>query len=340
MMSGFPKLALRICCLWGFIFTLQSAAMAQNDTSNIAIVIHGGAGYITESGMSDSLKRVVDMELRAALNLGYRILERGGTSLEAVEAAIVHLENSPHFNAGRGAVLTAEGKVELDASIMSGKERQAGAVAGISGVKNPIKAAVAVLQKSPHVLLSGEGAVAFAKEQGLEMETPEYFITEKSRKALERAKQSEDNSEGSRSKNPDYKYGTVGAVALDRFATISAGTSTGGMTNKRHGRIGDSPIIGAGTYANNETCGISCTGHGEFFIRLGAAKDISAQMKYGGKSLSEAADHFLAELNAMKAPGGLIGLDAKGNYIMKFNTKGMYRGFKNAHHEEVLMFGE
>ena len=267
-------------------------------------------------------------------------MKNGGSSLDAITKTIMHLENSPHFNAGKGAVFTNAGTNELDASIMDGRSQNAGAVGGVSIIKNPITAARAVMEISDHVMLSGEGADQFAKEQGLELVDNKYFHTESRWKALQRALERERNSQGMIDKNPSTYFGTVGAAALDKNGNLAAGTSTGGMTNKRYNRIGDSPIIGAGTYANNNTCAISSTGHGEYFIRYAVAYDISAMMEYGGTSFQHAADHVInTKLKENGGTGGVIGLDKWGNVAMPFNTAGMYRGYVKADGKrEVLIY--
>ena len=281
----------------------------------IAIVVHGGAGTILKKNMSDEKEKKYKSKLEEALRAGYQVLQNGGTSLDAVEQTIIILEDSPLFNAGKGAVFTHDERNELDASIMEGSNLKAGAVAGVTHIKNPIRAARAVMEKSEHVLLAREGAEQFALLQKLDTVSPTYFFTEKRAKSLKRAKKEE-------------KFGTVGCVALDQNGNIAAGTSTGGMTNKKWCRIGDSPIIGAGTYANNSTCGVSSTGWGEYFIRGVVAHDISAMMEYGGKSLKESANHVIHhKLTELGGTGGIIALDQKGNIVMEFNTDGMYRGF-------------
>ncbi|MCB0374409.1 MAG: isoaspartyl peptidase/L-asparaginase, partial [Sinomicrobium sp.] len=270
--------------------------------------------------------------LKEAINTGYRILESGGSSLDAVVKTISILEDSPLFNAGKGAVFTNEGKNELDASIMDGKTLNAGAVAGVTTVKNPITLARAVMEKSEHVMLAGKGAEFFAMQNGIEQVDPSYFYTENSMKALQSAKEREKNAPGHDNKTAFYdpaiksdKFGTVGCAALDKNGNLAAGTSTGGMTNKRWGRVGDSPIIGAGTYANN-SCAVSCTGWGEFFIRSVAAYDIAALMEYKGLSLQEAAKEVIQKkLTALGAGGGIVAIDKDGNVAMEFNTPGMYR---------------
>jgi len=297
----------------------------------VTLVIHGGAGTIKKENISPEQERAYHQALQRALDEGYDVLLSGGSSVDAVVKAISILEDSPLFNAGKGAVFTYSGKNELDASIMDGSNLKAGAVAGVSTIKNPIKAAHAVMTRSQHVMLAGKGAEAFAQEQGLEIVDPSYFVdSARYQQYLDRrkAEKSKDGALLDQEINPDTKFGTVGAVALDRMGNIAAGTSTGGMSDKRWGRVGDSPIIGAGTYAKNITCGISSTGWGEFFIRLAVAHDISAMMEYGGLSLQEAADRVILEkLPAMGGDGGIIGLDKQGNVAMVFNTEGMYRGY-------------
>lgn len=293
------------------------------------LVIHGGAGTITRESMTPEKEKEYTEKLQEALNTGYAILEKGGTSLDAVTATIHILEESPLFNAGRGAVFTSDGTNELDASIMDGATGEAGAVAGVTTVKSPIKAARAVMEKSPHVMMAREGAETFAKEQGLEMVDPSYFRDEKRFEQLKKIKEKEAEKETAYlEKYPDHKFGTVGCVALDSHGNIAAGTSTGGMSNKKWGRIGDSPVIGAGTYADNNTCGVSSTGHGEYFIRYVVAYDIAALMKYKGLSLEEAANHVVMDKLVEKGgSGGVIALDRQGNIAMPFNTPGMYRGY-------------
>lgn len=323
-------------------FSVFHAAFGAGD-SPIAFVIHGGAGRIDPASFTEERERQYRQTLERALDAGYGILRKGGRSLDAVEAAIVIMEDSPLFNAGKGAVFTSEGKNEMDASIMDGREVDAGAVGGVTVVKNPIKAARGVMEKTPHVMLMGQGADTFAKETGLEVVDRSYFHTDYRWKAWQKVRDKgfapevkpDKRKPGKRAAGlsdgvADY-LGTVGAVALDLKGDIAAGTSTGGLTNKRYGRIGDSPIIAAGTYANNRTCGISCTGHGEFFIRHVVAHDISARMEHGGKSLQTAAREVVQEkLKSLGGNGGVIGLDGKGNVIAEFNTPGMFRAWIDA----------
>jgi beta-aspartyl-peptidase (threonine type) len=297
----------------------------------VTLVIHGGAGNINREALGPERDSLYRAKLKEALEVGYDKLSSGGSAMDAVVATIQIMEASPLFNAGVGAVFTNEGKNELDASVMNGKDKMAGAVAGVTTIKSPIAAARAVMDKSPHVMMARDGAEQFAKEVGLEMVDPSYFYTERRFKSLERVREAERKKELSYlEKYPDWKYGTVGCVALDKDGNIAAGTSTGGMTNKKYGRIGDSPVIAAGTYADNATCGVSATGHGEFFIRNVVAYDIAAKMKYLNLNLDEAADKVInEELVEFGGDGGIIALDRAGNISMPFNTSGMFRGYKN-----------
>jgi len=300
------------------------------------MVIHGGAGTILKKNMTPEKEAAYIAVLTQALHAGYAKIKDGKTSLDAVEATIHVLENDPHFNAGKGAVFTHEGRNELDAAIMDGKTLMAGAVAGVTTIKNPISAARAVMEKSEHVMMVGAGADQFAKEVGLEIVDPKYYWTKERWDGLQQAIKEDSTkavldhgskkSESLGSKNHDYKFGTVGCVALDQAGNLAAGTSTGGMTNKKYGRVGDAPIIGSGTYCNNETAGISCTGWGEFYIRNVVAKTISDLMEYKGLSVTAAAKIALDKVGKMGGDGGLIALDKKGNVAMPFNTEGMYRG--------------
>lgn len=291
----------------------------------ITLVIHGGAGTLRRDRMSAEQEKQYREKLEEALRAGHKILAGGGASLDAVEAAIRILEDSPLFNAGKGSVFTSEGRNEMDASIMDGKTRAAGAVASVAILKNPISAARAVMEKSEHVLLIGRGAELFATRTGCEAVDPSYFWTERRWKDLQRELLKKQQAATGTS------FGTVGAAALDRQGNLAAGTSTGGRNAKMPGRVGDSPIIGAGTFADNETCAVSATGHGEFFIRWAVAYDISALMRYRGMSVQQAADEVIhRKLKAVKGDGGVIALDAKGNIAMPFNTEGMYRGYIRA----------
>ena len=301
-------------------------------TKPVAIVIHAGAGRIDRDSLTPELERLYHATLEQSLRAGHAILKRGGSALDAVEAAIVVMEDAPVFNAGKGAVFTAEGKNELDASIMSGDSLQAGAVGGVTTVKNPIRAARTVMEKSPHVLFTNRGAEKFASDNGLEMVDPKYFFTERRWEQIQKwLKQQKAKTKSQAAAEPDRHadyFSTVGCVALDANGNIAAGTSTGGMTGKRFGRIGDSPIIGAGTYADNRTAGISCTGHGEYFIRHAVAHDISARIAYKKENLDKAAaDVVQTVLKQSGGSGGIIGLDAQGNIVMEFNTPAMTRGF-------------
>lgn len=305
--------------------------------NEFAIIIHGGAGTILKKNMTSAKENKYLQKLEEAIKAGYSILKKGGSSTKAVEASIHIMENSPLFNAGKGAVFTNAETNEMDASIMEGKTLNAGAVAGIKTVKNPISAAIKVMNNSNHVLLSGVGADNFAKEKGLEIMDANYFYTEKRFKSLLRIKDKEktqlDHDEKSAFYDTDIKdskFGTVGCVALDKQGNITAGTSTGGMTNKRWNRIGDSPIIGAGTYANNATCGVSSTGWGEYFIRGVVAYDIAAQIEYKNVSLKEATNDVIQnKLTKLGGTGGVIAIDKNGNMSFEFNTAGMYRASMN-----------
>lgn len=299
------------------------------DTARVVLVVHGGAGTITRDRMTPEREQQYRAALREALEAGYRVLQEGGTSLDAVVAAIRILEDSPLFNAGRGAVLTSEGTAELDASIMDGRTLQAGAVAGVKTVKNPILLARRVMEASPHVMLIGRGAETFAQEQGLELVPNEYFILPERREQLRRMKE---RGMGAVPELQEHAYGTVGAVALDRYGNLAAGTSTGGIMGKRFGRVGDSPIIGAGTYADNAACAISATGQGEYFIRAAIAHEIVALMKYAGLTVEQAAAAVIhGTLTRMGGQGGVIALDRNGRLAMVFNTEGMYRGYVDEH---------
>lgn len=325
-----------------FVF-VQCKSVKTMPNENFAIVIHGGAGTILKKNMSPQMEAQYKEKLEEAVKAGYDILRNGGSSLDAVEKTINILEDSPLFNAGKGAVFTNQGKNELDASIMDGKTLNAGAVAGVTTVKNPISLARTVMEKSEHVLLAREGAEFFAKENGIEIVNPSYFYTENRYQSLLKAQEKEKNelnSGGTSFYDPyvkDNKFGTVGCVALDKNGNLAAGTSTGGMTNKKWGRIGDTPIIGAGTYANNNTCGVSSTGWGEFFIRNVVAFDISALMEYKGLSLENAAKEVIQKkLTKLGGDGGIVAMDKDGNITMEFNTAGMYRASINTKGELAI----
>ena len=327
----------------------KTEKLPASKKQEFAIVIHGGAGTILKKNMTDSLEIAYKQKLEEAIRVGHTILKNGGTSLDAVEKTINVLEDSPLFNAGKGAVFTNAETNELDASIMDGSNLNAGASAGTTTVKNPINLARAVMEKSEHVMLSGVGAETFAKEQALEIVDPEYFYTENRYKSLKRIQDKEKTEldhDGQTSLYDsfikDSKFGTVGCVALDKSGNLAAGTSTGGMTNKRYGRIGDAPIIGSGTYANNATCAVSSTGWGEYFIRAQVAYDISALMDYKGLTLQEAAKIVIQEkVPNLGGDGGIIAVDHNGNMVMEFNTAGMYRASMTADGELVVgIYGE
>jgi beta-aspartyl-peptidase (threonine type) len=332
------NLTLRIIFATLLFLALVSNFPSQAQNPSIPVlVIHGGAGTIERGMLSDSMEAEIRNALQQALDSGYVLLEAGGTAIDAVTKTISMLEDCPHFNAGKGAVMTEEGRHELDASLMDGNTLDAGAISGVTNVKNPIKAALAVLRNSPHVMLAGSGAETFAESQQLELVPNTYFTTPRIRESWELGKARGHAPDT----NSDYtKFGTVGAVAMDTEGNIAAGTSTGGIMNKKHGRIGDSPIIGAGTYADNATCGVSCTGQGEYFIRIGVAKEISDQMQFGNKSLDEAVQYSLHKrLTGMNALGGLIAIDRDGNMALEFNTPGMYRGYKKGNTSKVIIYG-
>ena len=316
------KLSISLLMLLCFVYSCNSNKV------DFAIVVHGGAGTILKKNMSDEMELAYKLKLEEAINAGYNILEKNGSSKDAVEETIKILENSELFNAGKGSVLSNKGVVEMDASIMNGQNLNAGAISGIKTIKNPISAARLVMEKSEHVFLSGEGAEEFAKLQGLDIINNEYFITETRLKSLLNAKK--------RDSIKDNKFGTVGCVAIDKFGNITSGTSTGGMTNKKWSRIGDVPIIGAGTYANNNTCGISSTGWGEYFIRNVVAYDISSQIEYKKISIDLAAKNTLKKVKDLGGNGGVIGIDKNGNILMDFNTEGMYRGYKKSDGESEI----
>ncbi len=330
-------------------FAQKPPVKIKTDQTKITLVIHGGAGTILKSQMTPEKEQAYTTMLQTALQAGYKILQNGGTSLDAVEATIRVMEDSPLFNAGKGSVFTHDGKNEMDAAIMDGKTLKAGAIAGVSTIKNPISTARKVMENSPHVMLAGRGAEQFAQEQGMEIVDPSYFYSENRYQQWQKAKGEKkiqlDHSipippaspgTGKDPKDqpeevPEKKFGTVGAVALDQYGNLAAATSTGGMTNKQWNRVGDSPIIGAGTYANNQTCAVSATGHGEYFIRSVVAYDISALMEYKGFSVKKAAEEVvMRKLVECGGEGGVIALDKNGNFSMPFNSAGMYRGYIKA----------
>lgn len=317
----------------------------EEKINDFAIIIHGGAGTILKKNMTDEKEAAYKAKLEEAIKVGYTILKNGGTSTEAVLKTIQVMEESPLFNAGKGAVFTNAGTNELDASFMDGKTLNAGAVAGVKDVKSPIELAIKIMTDSEHVMLSGYGASTFAKEKGLEMVDPSYFYTENRFQSLQKIIKQEKTQLDHDAKKANFydptikdsKFGTVGCVALDKNGNIAAGTSTGGMTNKRWGRIGDAPIIGSGTYANNNTCGVSSTGWGEYFIRSQVAYDISAQMEYQKKSLKEATkDVIQNKLTKLGGTGGVVALDKNGNMSFEFNTEGMYRASMDEKGELIL----
>jgi len=307
---------------------------------NYAIAIHGGAGTILRTNMTNEIEQKYKTALHESILAGENILLNSGLAIDAVEAAIRSLENNPLFNAGKGSVFSHEGEHEMDASLMNGKDLMAGAVAGVKNVKNPITLAKSVMQHSNHVFMAGHGAEVFAKQLNIEMAPNEYFFEQMRYDQLIQAKANDRidlDHVDNKFENGEKKFGTVGAVALDVFGNISAGTSTGGMTNKKHGRVGDTPIIGAGTYANNQTCAVSCTGHGEFFIRSVVAYDISCLIEYKGFSLKEACNLVVKDkLVKIGGEGGLIALDAEGNIELCFNSEGMYRASKKSNEDVYL----
>jgi beta-aspartyl-peptidase (threonine type) len=300
------------------------------EKNKIGLAIHGGAGTIERSSMTPEKEHEYRAGLERALTAGYEILKRGGSSLDATEAAVRVLEDDPHFNAGRGSVFTSAGTNEMDASIMDGKTLKAGAVGSVQHIKNPINLARLVMEKSPHVMLDCAGAEAFAKANGIELVDQKYFFTQQRWDALQKMKAAEKNRASGAGTSflitDQDRHGTVGAVALDQGGNLAAATSTGGTTNKMPGRIGDTPVIGAGTYAN-QTCAVSCTGDGEYFIRVAAAHEVSALMQHRGLKLQEAAQTALDTVKQLGGTGGLIAIDKNGVIAMPFNTNGMYRGY-------------
>lgn len=322
--------------------TLIPSKKSISSEENFGIVIHGGAGTILKENMSDSLEAAYEAKLKEAISLGHEILKNGGTSLEAVTKTINVMEDSPLFNAGKGAVFTHDGSNELDASIMDGATLNAGAVAGVKHIKNPIDLAKDVMQKSEHVMLYGAGAEEFAQTLGYKIMDTSYFYTKNRYESLQRVLEKEkiNNEKKISFEDPfikNSKFGTVGCAALDKHGNLAAGTSTGGMTNKRWNRIGDAPIIGAGTYANNVTCAVSATGWGEFFIRSVVAYDISALMEYKGMSLQDAAKEVIQKkVPALGGDGGIVAIDKDGNVAMEFNTAGMYRATMNSEGELII----
>jgi beta-aspartyl-peptidase (threonine type) len=317
------------------LLSVAGSAFAQDKSTKYVLVMHGGAGTILKKNMTAEKEVAYREAMTKALQTGYDALKSGKSSLDAVEVAIHVLEDSPLFNAGKGAVFTHEGKNEMDAAIMDGRTSKAGAIAGVTVIRNPISAARAVMDKSEHVMMAGKGAEEFAKQAGLTIVDPSYFYTEDRWKGLQQALKQDSmktvldhdkKASKLRTINRDFKFGTVGAVALDKAGNLAAGTSTGGMTNKRYGRIGDAPIIGAGTYANNATAGVSGTGWGEFYIRTVLAYDLSAMMDYQKLSVAQASKKVIEKMGKLGGDGGLIALDKNGHVAMEFNTAGMYRG--------------
>ncbi len=322
---------MRLSTVLFFAFLILS--LSGQSQKKYTIVIHGGAGVMSKELINETARSEYKAKLNEALELGNKMLAEGATATDVVVKVINIMENSPLFNAGKGAVFTHEGVNELDASFMEGRTLNAGAVAGVRDIKNPINAARAVMEHSEHVMLSGPGASQFAKEQGLEIVPNSYFYTESRYQSLQQLLKKE------RERTGKDNTGTVGCVVLDSYGNLCAGTSTGGMTNKRYGRIGDSPVIGAGTYANNNTCAVSCTGHGEYYIRLGFARDISALMEYKNLDLQAACREEINKLTNMGGTGGVIGVDKRGNIAMEFNTSGMFRGYlKSSGEKEIAIF--
>ena len=337
-------------CLAALLFSCEQAPQSTDNKADMqqrpsyAIAIHGGAGTITRASMTPEKEAAYRTALDSALLIGETVLRQGGTALDAVEKTIVYLEDCPLFNAGRGAVFTHEGRNELDASIMSGSNQKAGAVGSVMIVKNPIRLARAVMDQSEHVFLTGRGAEQFATEHNIETVDPKWFYTEQRWKTLQEMLEEEKMKGKTGSLEPatrDYKFGTVGCVAMDQQGHLAAGTSTGGMTNKRWNRLGDSPVIGAGTYASDDACAVSCTGHGEFFIRYAVAHDVWALMSYKGLSLADAADFVVNKKLVEKGgEGGLIAVDKNGNIALPFNSEGMYRGYAKPGERKILIYKE
>jgi len=329
---------MRAYTLTALFVAIAMPAMADNVADNIPVpscpagddytlAIHGGAGVILKDNMSDEKEAAYRTSLRKTLTFGGDMLEQGYSALDSVQFVVMALENDPKFNAGKGAVFSAAGKNELDAAIMDGRDRNAGAVSSVTTIKNPIVLARAVMDKSRHVMLQGEGAEQFAKEQNIEVVDPKYFYTKRRWKQMKKKMRANKVKKHSYLDTPETKYGTVGAVAKDGCGDLAAATSTGGLTGKEFGRVGDAPIIGAGTYADNRYCAVSATGTGEFFIRAGVARDICSRREYLGESIAKSANHVIHKtLTDMKGDGGVIAIDDKGNYTFSFNTAGMYRG--------------
>ncbi|MEM6265182.1 MAG: isoaspartyl peptidase/L-asparaginase [Bacteroidota bacterium] len=325
MKIKFSILALSIICL----MTFSHCNNPTPQKPDYVLVLHGGAGGIRKGQIPPEKEAAFTRSLQFALDIGGAILKSGGTAEDAVVATVKFLEDDSLFNAGKGSVYNSLGRVEMDASIMTGHNLEAGAVAGIQTTRHPVLLAQAIKDNSPHVMMARSGAEEFGQGQGLQMMDTSYFFTQKSANTLKKVQDREREKETALlEKWPDWKYGTVGAVALDKAGNLAAVTSTGGMTNKRYSRVGDSPIIGAGTYANNATCAVSCTGHGEYFIRNVVAYDVSARMEYLGESVQTAADFIVNQkLLEQKGSGGLIAVDKNGNIAMPFNTSGMFRAY-------------
>lgn len=316
-----------------FVLSILAVHFTVTSQQKYAIVIHGGAGVMSKSKMTEELQQEYKSKLEEALQLGEKMLQNGDNATDVVVKVINVMENSPLFNAGKGAVFSADKKNELDASIMDGKTLNAGAVAGVQDIRNPINAAREVMLHSEHVFLSGKGASEFAKKQGLKMVPNKYFHTKPRYESLKQLQKEE------RLRGEKDNIGTVGCAVLDTHGNLCSGTSTGGMTNKKYGRIGDAPVIGAGTYANNKTCAISCTGHGEYYIRLGFARDISALMEYKNFTVTEACAEEISKLTELNGTGGVIAVDSDGNIAMEFNTSGMFRGYiKSNGEKEIAIF--
>ena len=310
-----------------------TAPEAEPNMPEWRLVIHGGAGVITRDGMSPEMEAAYTAALETALEAGADVLRSGGSALDAVEAAVIPMEDDPLFNAGYGAVMTASQEHELDASIMDGRERNAGAVAGVKRVRNPVKAARAVMERSEHVMFSGDGADAFAEGQGLDMVDNSYFYTERRQNALERVLKN-------RQRTAEDRHGTVGAVAIDKDGNLAAATTTGGMTAKAAGRVGDSPLIGAATYAENGVCAVSATGHGEYFIRVGVAKTICDRVKLVGETIEQASETALGEVAELGGDGGVIVIGADGTFAFVFNSEGMYRGVVDPSGARTAIYGD
>src|SRR5437867_7308858 len=310
---------------------IRSIDQQKMQNQKFGLVIHGGAGTIDRANMTPEKERKYRAGLERALAAGYDILKRGGSSLDATEAAVRVLEDDPHFNAGKGSVFTSAGTNEMDAAIMDGKTLAAGAVASLKHIKNPIRLARSVMEKSGHVMMDCEGAETFAQENGIDLVNQKYFFTQDRWDALQKIKAAEKSRTSGVGKafliTDQDRHGTVGAVALDQNGNLAAATSTGGTTNKRPGRVGDTPVIGAGTYANNATCAVSATGDGEYFIRATVGRDVSALMEYRGMSLDDATQAALDKVAKLGGKGGLIAIDQQGNIVLPFNTAGMYRGY-------------